>query len=148
MPAGPLSHVQVERFVEDGFVKIVSVVPPAHLTAGRVALWADLGVDPNEPSTWTEPVARVIPSVEWPFKAAFDQPLLHAAFDQLVGPGRWVPRPHLGIFVVRFPHAAPPDDTGWHIDASSRPRTSRVAPEPTPISATGASTCSRVNGHF
>ena len=121
MPAGPLTLGQVERFVEDGFVKVVSVVAPEDLIAGRAALWADLGVDPNDPSTWTEPVARVIPSVEGPFKAAFDQPLLHAAFDQLVGPGRWVPRPHLGIFVVRFPHAEPPDDTGWHLDASFPP---------------------------
>ena len=118
---GPLSPVQVERFVEDGFVKVPSVVPPEHLTAGRAVLWGDLGVSPKDPSTWTEPVARVIPSVEGPFKAAFDQPLLLAVFDQLVGPGRWLPRPHLGIFVVRFPHALPPNDTGWHIDASFAP---------------------------
>ncbi len=121
MPVGPLSHVQVEHFVEDGFVKVASVVPPEHLIAGRAALWADLGVDPNDPSTWTGPVARLIPSVVGPFRGAFDQPLLHAAFDQLVGPGRWVPPPHLGIFVVSFPHAAPPDDTGWHIDSSFAP---------------------------
>ena len=122
MPVGPLSPVQVERFAEDGFVKVTSVVPPEHLTAGRAALWADLGMDPNDPSTWTGgPVARLIPSVEGPFKAAFEQPFLHAAFDQLVGPGCWVPRPHLGIFVIRFPHAAAPDDTGWHIDASFAP---------------------------
>jgi hypothetical protein len=118
---GPLSDVQVERFVENGFVKVASVVPLEHLRAGRAALWVDLGVEPDDPSTWREPVARVIPSVEGPFKAAFDQPLLHAAFDQLVGPGRWIPRPHLGIFVVRFPHAAAPNDTGWHIDASFAP---------------------------
>ena len=118
---GPLSPVQVERFVEEGFVKVPSVVPPEHLTAGRAVLWDDLGVSPNDPTTWTEPVVRIIPSVEAPFKAAFDQPLLFAGIDQLVGPGRWLPRPHLGIFVVRFPHALPPNDTGWHIDASFAP---------------------------
>jgi Phytanoyl-CoA dioxygenase (PhyH) len=116
-----LSRAQVERFIDDGFVKLESVVPPEHLMAGRALLWADLGMDPDEPSTWTAPVTRVLPSVARPFKAAFDQPLLHAAFDQLVGPGRWLPRPDLGIFVVRFPHAAPPGDTGWHIDASFAP---------------------------
>jgi hypothetical protein len=36
-------------------------------------------------------------------------PLLHAAFDQLVGKGRWRRRSDLGGFAVRFPS---PDDPG------------------------------------
>ncbi len=74
-----------------------------------------------DPATWTRPVVRVLPTEEGPFKAAFDQPRLHAAFDQLVGPGRWLPRPHLGIFVIRFPHLEAPEDTAWHIDSSFPP---------------------------
>jgi hypothetical protein len=35
-----------------------------------------------------------------------------------VGAGRWLPRRSLGTFPVRFPCAAEPDDTGWHVDAS------------------------------
>jgi hypothetical protein len=43
---------------------------------------------------------------------------MHAAFDQLVGAGRWRPRPDLGSFPVRFPSPDDPGDTGWHIDVS------------------------------
>ena len=43
---------------------------------------------------------------------------LHAAFDQLVGQGRWRPRMDLGTFPVRFPGMEDPGDTGWHIDVS------------------------------
>jgi hypothetical protein len=46
---------------------------------------------------------------------------LHGAFDQLVGVGRWRARPHLGQFVVRFPHRADPSDTGWHVDETFPP---------------------------
>src|SRR5262249_61069224 len=49
---------------------------------------------------------------------AANTPLLHAAFDQLVGRGRWVPRNGLGTFPVRFPHPDDPCDTGWHVDVS------------------------------
>ena len=45
-------------------------------------------------------------------------PLLHAAFDQLVGKGRWEPRHSLGTFPVRFPSHQDTGDTGWHVDAS------------------------------
>ena len=46
--------------------------------------------------------------------------MLHAAFDQIVGKGRW----RLGslgfggTFVVRFPHPGDPGDDGWHIETS------------------------------
>jgi hypothetical protein len=53
-----------------------------------------------------------------PFKRAVNTPVLHAAFDQLVGKGRWRPRPNLGTFPVRFPSPADPGDAGWHIDVS------------------------------
>jgi hypothetical protein len=44
--------------------------------------------------------------------------MLHAAFDQLVGKGRWRPRRGLGTFPVRFPSPDDPGDAGWHIDTS------------------------------
>jgi hypothetical protein len=40
------------------------------------------------------------------------------AFDQLVGPGRWRPRHHPSLFVIRFPSTDDPGDTGRHIDGS------------------------------
>jgi hypothetical protein len=45
-------------------------------------------------------------------------PVLHKAFDQLVGPGRWLARESLGSFPIRFPSPADPGDTGWYIDVS------------------------------
>ena len=116
-----LSAAQVERFVEDGFVHLPGVVDPATVAAGQDVIWRDLGCDPEDSSTWTAPVMRLVPSDPAPFLAAFDRARLHRAFDQLVGPGRWLARPHLGLFVVRFSHAADPGDTGWHIDSSFPP---------------------------
>ncbi|MFJ3955840.1 phytanoyl-CoA dioxygenase family protein [Streptomyces libani] len=49
---------------------------------------------------------------------AAGSPLLHAAFDVLVGQGRWASREALGGFVVRFPGGEPAVVDGWHIDAS------------------------------
>jgi hypothetical protein len=53
-----------------------------------------------------------------PFVQAANTPVLHRAFDQLVGPARWVPRATLGTFPVRFPSPDDPGDAGWHIDVS------------------------------
>jgi hypothetical protein len=53
-----------------------------------------------------------------PFRIAANTPVLHKAFDQLVGAGRWVSRKSLGSFPIRFPSPADPGDTGWHIDVS------------------------------
>jgi hypothetical protein len=50
--------------------------------------------------------------------AVADTPRLHAAFDQLVGPGVWRPCRALGTVPVRFPHVQDPGDCGWHIDVS------------------------------
>jgi hypothetical protein len=37
---------------------------------------------------------------------------------QLLDPDDWLPRPNLGLFVVRFPSEVDPGDAGWHIDSS------------------------------
>jgi hypothetical protein len=118
---GKLSNDQIAGFMERGFVHLSGVVPP-HLTeSGQRVIWSDLKMSPDDPSTWTEPVKRLIPSDPRPFADAFNRPRLSAAFDQLVGEARWLSRPHLGIFVVRFPGERDPGDTGWHIDTSFPP---------------------------
>jgi hypothetical protein len=121
MTGSTLTDDEVERFVVDGFVHLRHVVPPGVAAAGRRVLWRDLGLDVDDPASWTEPVVRIVPSDAGPFQAAFDNPRLFAAFDRLVGAGRWLPRPDLGLVVVRFPHPADPGDTGWHIDSSFPP---------------------------
>ena len=121
MTSAALTDAQVERLIDDGFVLLEQVVPADVVAAGRKVIWADLGQSPDDPTSWTEPVVRLLPSDRRPFKEAFGSPRLVAAFDQLVGAGRWMDRPDLGSFVVRFPHTSDPGDTGWHLDSSFPP---------------------------
>jgi hypothetical protein len=119
-----LTASQVDEFVEEGFLRIDHAFPRAIADAGLTALWRAIGCDANDPATWTRPVVRVWPendrdgSQPISFRAAANTTVLHEAFDKLVGPGRWRPRPNVGTFVVRFPSQADPGDLGWHIDLS------------------------------
>lgn len=89
--------------------------------ACRALLWTLTGCDPDDRATWTRPVLRIESSSAPPFVEAANTPALHAAFDALVGPGRWVKRYGLGTFPIRFPHPDDPGDAGWHVDASFVP---------------------------
>jgi hypothetical protein len=110
-------HVE-DRFVQDGFVRIEGAVPPDLVAACRDILWKDTGCDPDDPATWTRPVIRLGDYAQEPFRRAANTPALHAAFDRLVGKGRWLPRGSLGTFPVRFPSPDDPGDAGWHVEAS------------------------------
>lgn len=114
----PLSQVQVEQFIRDGFVRIDRAFPRELADDARSILWRDTGCDPARPSTWTRPVVRLGMYPQAPFVAAANTPILHRALDQLVGPGRWLPCGSMGTFPVRFPSPDDPGDAGWHIDAS------------------------------
>jgi hypothetical protein len=105
------------RFVDDGFVRIEHAFSRELASECRELLWPDTGCDPHDRSTWTRPVVRLGDYPQAPFRSAANTPALHAAFDALVGPGRWVERPSLGGFPIRFPSDDDPGDTGWHADA-------------------------------
>lgn len=113
-----LSAVQIERFINDGFVRIDRAFPRELADEGRAILWADTGCDPADPATWTKPVIRLGQYDQQPFTLAANTSQLHAAYDALVGAGRWVPRIGLGTFPIRFPSDKDPGDAGWHIDVS------------------------------
>lgn len=115
---GILNESLVEKFIIDGFVKIENAFPKELAAKGREILWADTGCDPDNPATWTKPVIRLGDYPQAPFREAVNMPILHAAFDKLVGKGRWLPRYSLGTFPVRFPSDEEPGDTGWHAEAS------------------------------
>lgn len=108
----------VESFLRDGFVKVEGAFPGETAERGAALLWERTGCDPRDPATWTRPVHWVGDMAQQPFAEAADSPSLHAAFDLLVGAGRWSPRRSLGSFPLRFPHEEEPDDAGWHIEAS------------------------------
>jgi len=118
-PAAPsLTEAQIEGFVGDGFVRIDEAFPRRLADEGRALLWRDTGCDPDDPATWTRAVIRLGLYGQEPFARAASTPVLHRAFDQLVGAGRWLPCRTLGTFPVRFQSPLDPGDAGWHIDAS------------------------------
>lgn len=113
-----LSAEAVRRFVADGYVRIDRAFPRALADEARAILWRDTGCDPDDSSTWTKPVIRLGDYSQPPFRAAAGTSVLHAAFDRLVGPGKWLPRGSLGTFPIRFPSTDDPGDAGWHVDMS------------------------------
>jgi hypothetical protein len=116
--ARALSGAQIEQFIRDGFVRVDHAFPRELADQARAIMWRDLACDPDDPKTWTRPVIRLPGYGQEPFRKAVNRPRLHAAFDQIVGVGRWLPRDGLGTFPVRFPHPDDPGDAGWHVDVS------------------------------
>jgi phytanoyl-CoA dioxygenase PhyH len=113
-----LTDSEVERFITEGFVHLADAFPREVANAGRALLWAATGCDPEDPGTWTRPLVRLPGFGDEPFRAAANTPRLHAAYDRLVGAGRWIPRTGLDTFPIRFPHPDDPGDDGWHVEAS------------------------------
>jgi hypothetical protein len=108
---------QIE-FIQNGFLRLDHAFPRSLADECREILWRDTGCDPHDPETWKQPVIRLGDYPQAPFREAANTSTLHAAFDQLVGAGRWLPRSSLGTFPVRFPSPEDPGDAGWHTDAS------------------------------
>jgi hypothetical protein len=111
--------VDVERFVADGFVKVEAVVPREVAEAARTLVWERIGLSPDDPSGWTEPVVWAQDLTgEGAFGEFARSTRLSEALDALAGSNGWVPRGSLGNMPIRFPGTEPADDRGWHIDAS------------------------------
>ena len=89
------------RFLRDGFVRIDRAVPAELARQCADLLWAEIGYDPDNAASWAEPVRWVMGMSDPPFAAAANTPPLVAAFDTLVGAGRWEPRASLGSFPLR-----------------------------------------------
>ncbi|GAB3337994.1 phytanoyl-CoA dioxygenase family protein [Larkinella ripae] len=112
-----LTKNQIDQFITDGFVRVDQAFSAETAREARTLLWQDLAGDPTNPATWTKPVVRLGMYAQEPFIQAANTPILHRAFDQLVGPGNWLPCRSMGTFPVRFPSDDDPGDTGWHVDA-------------------------------
>lgn len=119
-----LRALEVCRFIEDGLVRIDGAFPREIADNARAVICRAIGVDPDDPSTWTRPVVRIGPMRDkngtqpLSFREAANTPVLYDAFDTLVGPGLWEKLPNVGNFVVRFPSPDDPGDLGWHVDVS------------------------------
>jgi hypothetical protein len=83
-----LSRAQIGQFIQEGFVRIDRAFPQQWAEEARAIMWRDIPCDPNDPATWTRPVIRLPGYGGEPFQQAANAPVLHAAFDQLVGKGR------------------------------------------------------------
>ena len=113
-----LSDAQLEQFIQDGFVRIDDAFPHEFAEEGLAILWRDTGCDANDPRTWTRPVIRLGGYAQEPFAKAVNTPVLHTAFDQLIGKGVGLP---VSVWAPsRCDSQAPmiPGDAGWHVDAS------------------------------
>ncbi len=110
--------LDVDRFIDEGFLKIESAFDRDLGLRCQGQLWSAIGQDPADPSTWTESLVRVTAMSTPEFTAAANSAALTAAYDALVGVGRWRPRLGLGTFPLRFPSADPPREVGWHVEAS------------------------------
>ena len=111
---------ETDAFVRDGLVKIEGAFSRETAAACREILWRDLGLSPDRPEQWKEPVMRLGMYADAPFLEALGSARLRGAIDQLAGVGRWMAPAALGAMVVRFPAGAPWDD-GWHVDGSFPP---------------------------
>ena len=113
-----LTVAEIDAFVEQGFVRIAGAVDREVAQACHDELWDVTGYDRDDQSTWTDTLVRVPGLGTAPFTSAANSGALLEAFDQLVGPGRWVPRTGLGTFPLRFPGPGAAKEAGWHIEAS------------------------------
>lgn len=113
-----LTPGQVQSFIDDGFVTIQNAFSADLAKQGRDELWADIGLSPDRPEQWIQPVIRVGSKSSLPFVEAANTPQLHKAYDRLVGEGRWLAPKGLGTFPIRFPSPQAPGDDGWHVDMS------------------------------
>jgi len=120
MPSEPigLTPRQVQSFIDDGFVRIENAFSADLAQQCRDELWAEIGLSPDRPEAWTRPVVRVASKASPPFVEAANTPVLHKAYDQLAGEGRWLAPKGLGTFPIRFPSLESAGDDGWHVDMS------------------------------
>ena len=117
-----LSDAQKDQFLHEGFVKLANAFPSETAAAARAILWQATGCDPEDRTTWTRPVIRLGDFAEGPFREAVNTEVLHSAFDELAGEGRWVPRASVGGFPIQFRTPATPAIRGGMWTRVSRRR--------------------------
>ena len=112
--------LDIEGFVRDGYVAVRGAFDAATAAACREMIWAVLpewGVREDDPVTWP-PLAHIDSLGGGLFDAAATSPALTAAYDELIGPGRWAPQVYAGgAIVARFP-SDDRADAGYHIEGS------------------------------
>lgn len=98
-----LTIEQINSFIDNGFVRIENAFSTEIADVCRAILRKENRCDPNNPDTWTQPVIRIGELGLELFKKAANTPILHSAFDQLVGKGNWLQRLTLESFLIHLP---------------------------------------------
>jgi hypothetical protein len=86
--------VDLDAFVRDGYVAVRGAVDAGTAAACRELIWTAMerrGVHRAEPGSWPPLVQGMDDLAGEPFVAAYLAPALTAAYDKLIGPGRWAP---------------------------------------------------------
>jgi Phytanoyl-CoA dioxygenase (PhyH) len=110
-----LSRSEIDQFIELGYVRVEEAFPRRVAFDCTALAMQQLEIPASAP--WPEPVVRGVVNGQ-PFHQAANAVRLLEAVDQLLEGEAWLPRPNLGLVVIRLPSRADPGDTGWHIDAS------------------------------
>jgi len=116
------AFVDVDGFIRDGYMAIRGAVDTVTAAACRELIWESMarrGVRRDDRAAWP-PVMEISDLGAGPFAAAGMSPALTAAYDELVGAGRWSPPVDVGnAVVVRFP-SEDRANAGYHIEGSYR----------------------------
>jgi hypothetical protein len=112
--------VEVDRFIREGYVAVRGAVDAETAAACREMIWQGMarrGVSRDDPATWP-PLVEIDDLLAAPFVAAGMSPALTAAYNELIGAGRWSPLTDVGAaVVVRFP-SEDRANAGYHIEGS------------------------------
>jgi Phytanoyl-CoA dioxygenase (PhyH) len=123
-PGGQYERVDLDGFARDGYAAVRGAVDAHTAAAARELIWATLaerGIRRDDRGSWPAHVDIGDLSGE-PFASAGMAPALTAAYDELIGPGRWNQPVDLGnSVVVRFPREHDRGNAGYHIEGSYAP---------------------------
>ncbi|MCX5659172.1 MAG: hypothetical protein NTW19_05545 [Planctomycetota bacterium] len=119
-----LTPAQVEEFKEEGVVMLRDAFPREAADTVRNLVWSRLkavkNVDRDDRSTWREGFVHLPETIVSPETEACYTPRVLAAFDDLLGEGRWNRPSGLGWWPVILPGFSSGEwyanEKGWHVD--------------------------------
>jgi phytanoyl-CoA dioxygenase PhyH len=115
-----LTEKDIHQFIEQGYIIVRGVFPRELADHIIPMVWAELDIDPDDPSTWTS--SMVMLRKVFPFPQIFTQRYI-GAVDDLCGQGRWEATRDVGHWPILFSGFANPPwrppKKGWHIDIDS-----------------------------